>query len=852
MTSWRLCRVAGLAPVDVPPEGRVQLGRWLDKGNLTISRVQAVVTAADGGLLRFESLGGTNPSWAKPAGSDWQSISRGDHIVLGEESQIALHEQHRDGGNTLLTLAAASPISAAAVNQPSAAEANHSLIQAFLVLADITAKDEPNNPKQKSMAYREAASAFGRCTFELTALNVESIGPGGSTKLDGVGPASASKAKEFLETGKIAKQQQYERTLLEQQPAAAGEGSMSTTHNATHNTNAVNGASPAALAAAALDPWPYPAGKGHLGVTWKAGLERNKQELDKRIAEGQFTAAQGLQRMTDGMKNLSGPPNGFGRPTLAMKWKANAVASPAAIDAHVAALRAHLAAQIHTSAGCPTVAFSPVQTDLKLANPVRLTRGAGSVEVQLPTPFMGNSSILVGWFGGKPSSQASRIAGFDFDGTLSDRRAVGGLSKWRSNYWNHLFPKSAQMIRALAANGYAIVVLTNESVDRLKNPKPIEDQLRPKCERLAGWAADIGVPVLVIVAINKLAVCSSTGHTFHKGPVNAVGSAGMWHTAETLLGLQNGSAEGSFYVGDAAGRLQPGKVQGRDAAATPAADHGDDDKRLAESARVQFYTEDVFFTQDPEQVLIADPGHDVPEGSSKRSSARDDWSCAACTFTQSETSVLCEMCGTPRSKRQKLETYPPGAAPGDEAKYAIVLTLNSASEGDQAYMALLEACQRVADPRWHAACFQRSGTRHISLVADRRGSPFKMTAKQAADLEFSSPPDCFPLTVKLDGLMNWKHGIYLRVSPECDALIRPLASGLSGLPQAAKADSDFHLSLYRKRQFKDSSLHQQSVAKVRAELGSLAQSSVSVVGVALKVVGGEYGTSMRLLAGQLG
>ena len=107
-TSWqlRVCRVAGLAPVDVPPDGRVQLGRWLDKGNLAISRVQAVVTAADGGLLRFESLEGTNPSWMKTAGSVWQSISRGDHIVLSEESQIALHEQQRDGGNTLLTLAA--------------------------------------------------------------------------------------------------------------------------------------------------------------------------------------------------------------------------------------------------------------------------------------------------------------------------------------------------------------------------------------------------------------------------------------------------------------------------------------------------------------------------------------------------------------------------------------------------------------------------------------------------------------------------------------------------------------------------------------------------------------------------
>jgi len=91
----------------------------------------------------------------------------------------------------------------------------------------------------------------------------------------------------------------------------------------------------------------WPAGEHHLGVHWMSGLEWNKAELNRRIAAGEFSAAQCLSRLTDGMPNFHGPINGPGRPTLATKWKQRVSgASAEDIDAHVAALREHVARQV--------------------------------------------------------------------------------------------------------------------------------------------------------------------------------------------------------------------------------------------------------------------------------------------------------------------------------------------------------------------------------------------------------------------------------------------------------------------------------------------------------------------------
>ena len=208
------------------------------------------------------------------------------------------------------------------------------------------------------------------------------------------------------------------------------------------------------------------------------------------------------------------------------------------------------------------------------------------VRIPLPKPFVGTNSLLIGALNGitRVAAPTCKIAGFDFDDTLSERKAAGGKDKWKSTFWNHRFASAPAMLRALHARGFQIVVCTNESVAHLKNAQPLQAQLTPKLERLAGWAADVGVPVLVLVATDKRTGQSSRGQTFHKQPVTPAGNAGMWHMAEELLGAEASAHPESFFVGDAAGRET---------------DHGDDDRRLAASAGVHFHTEDHFFGRDP-------------------------------------------------------------------------------------------------------------------------------------------------------------------------------------------------------------------------------------------------------------
>ena len=147
------------------------------------------------------------------------------------------------------------------------------------------------------------------------------------------------------------------------------------------------------------------------------------------------------------------------------------------------------------------------------------------------------------------------------------------------------------MLRALHSRGYTIVVCTNESVDHLKNSAPLAETLRVKCGRVACWTEDVGVPVLALAATSKRTGFSNRGHSLHKQPRTAEGNAGMWDVAEELLGLEPGGGFGggeSFFVGDAAGRE---------------GDHGDDDRRLAASAGVRFWSETEFFERDPLRLL---------------------------------------------------------------------------------------------------------------------------------------------------------------------------------------------------------------------------------------------------------
>ena len=113
------------------------------------------------------------------------------------------------------------------------------------------------------------------------------------------------------------------------------------------------------LAAARTDMWPR--GYHKLGVHWASGLQWNKEEIDRRIAKGEYTAAQCLSRLTDGMPNHEGPPNGPGRPTLATKWRKVISASREDIEQHVAALREHVAMQVAQQLGMLAIPSSNIR-----------------------------------------------------------------------------------------------------------------------------------------------------------------------------------------------------------------------------------------------------------------------------------------------------------------------------------------------------------------------------------------------------------------------------------------------------------------------------------------------------------
>ena len=139
-------------------------------------------------------------------------------------------------------------------------------------------------------------------------------------------------------------------------------------------------------------------------------------------------------------------------------------------------------------------------------------------------------ALLVGRFGGS-SQMVRRLAGFDFDDTLSP------LDWGRPDAWSHLYAHAPRVIQQLAADGHAIVVLSNECLDRYKRLDYLEKKMRDKCSKIGAWAADVKVPVLALIALSK-----QDETKYHKSQGD-----GMWRKACADRGVSGG-----FYVGDSA------------------------------------------------------------------------------------------------------------------------------------------------------------------------------------------------------------------------------------------------------------------------------------------------------------
>jgi bifunctional polynucleotide phosphatase/kinase len=173
--------------------------------------------------------------------------------------------------------------------------------------------------------------------------------------------------------------------------------------------------------------------------------------------------------------------------------------------------------------------------------------------------------------GGAPAREAGadddaplRVAAFDFDGCLANT-PLGGIDP---TAWKMQFPEVPAALRELHAQNYRIVIVTNESIDRLIKEEPRRNGVLKKTGRLDGFMTEVGVPCLALIAFAKDA--------YRKPEVGAWTYVGAHHGREP-------DKAASFFVGDAAGRVRPKR------------DHSDSDLIFAQNVGVRFFTETAFF-----------------------------------------------------------------------------------------------------------------------------------------------------------------------------------------------------------------------------------------------------------------
>eukprot|EP00045_Choanoeca_perplexa_P001904 m.22269 g.22269 ORF g.22269 m.22269 type:complete len:359 (+) comp11226_c0_seq2:649-1725(+) len=200
----------------------------------------------------------------------------------------------------------------------------------------------------------------------------------------------------------------------------------------------------------------------------------------------------------------------------------------------------------------------PLQAELKLRKQLRLKGHA----IPLATGWQCYAdSVLIKEYGAVQHS--SKVAAFDFDGCLASTSQGG----YDPKAWSLRFKQVPDVLRAYHDNGYKIVIVTNESLARLKNFEPIRKHVAKKCGRLDGFVASVDVPITVF--------CSLLKDRFRKP------ESGVWDLLNTHFnGKQSAAVPSSLYVGDAAGR--PG-------------DFSDSDRMFAAAVGVRFYDETSFF-----------------------------------------------------------------------------------------------------------------------------------------------------------------------------------------------------------------------------------------------------------------
>ena len=160
-----------------------------------------------------------------------------------------------------------------------------------------------------------------------------------------------------------------------------------------------------------------------------------------------------------------------------------------------------------------------------------------------------------------------KIAGFDMDYTLIKPKS-GKRFPIDHNDWEWLYPNIKDKLIELSEE-YQIVIFSNQM--GISKGKTTEDEIRKKCKNIQ---KDIDIPLVFLM---------STEDDKYRKP-----RIGLWK----IIAKENIVKEGSFYVGDAAGRVKTSEYK---------KDHSDSDRKFAENIGIKFYTPEVFFLDEKDR-----------------------------------------------------------------------------------------------------------------------------------------------------------------------------------------------------------------------------------------------------------
>ncbi|XP_055536336.1 uncharacterized protein F21D5.5-like isoform X2 [Wyeomyia smithii] len=187
-------------------------------------------------------------------------------------------------------------------------------------------------------------------------------------------------------------------------------------------------------------------------------------------------------------------------------------------------------------------------------------------------------------FHSKGLMSSEKIAAYDMDGTLIKTKS-GNVFPKTIDDWQLAFSEVPGKLKSLLKNGFKIVIFTNQA--GISKGKLKIDEFKTKIEALQ---MKLNIPLQAFI---------STGKGKYRKPLT-----GMW---DSLCQLFNGGLQvdkgRSFYIGDAAGRLEQKKPVKRKK------DHSCADRLMALNVGIPFFTPEVHF-QNSKDIEWAKPEFD--------------------------------------------------------------------------------------------------------------------------------------------------------------------------------------------------------------------------------------------------